>query len=66
MKYSVAGKDQNPCPRPKLEYLGKGRVTADTTGTTSPGAAAKLSVCINPSTGKTFPLAGNPTVDIAP
>jgi hypothetical protein len=66
VKYRVAGKNQNPCPMPKLEYLGKGKVTADTTGTTSPGAAVKLSVCINPSTGKTFPLAGKTTVDIAP
>ncbi len=66
VKYSVAAKNQNPCPRPKLEYLGKGKVTADSTGTTSPGAAVKLSVCIDPSTGKTFPLAGKTTVDIAP
>ena len=62
--YSVAGK--KGCSSHELEYLGKGSVTKDTTGATSPGAAAKLIVCINPSTGKAFPLQGKMTLDIAP
>jgi hypothetical protein len=62
--YSVPGK--KGCSSHELEYLGKGSVTKDTTGATSPGAVAKLIVCINPSTGKAFPLQGKMTLDIAP
>jgi hypothetical protein len=51
VKLTVVEGDSTTCPAGNTRYDAKGKVTADTTGSTSVGAKVKASVCVNNTTG---------------
>ena len=51
VKLTVVEGDSTTCPVGNTRYDAKGKVTADTTGSTSVGAKVKASVCLDNATG---------------
>jgi hypothetical protein len=51
VKLTVAEGDSTTCPVNNTRYNAKGKVTADTTGSTTVGAKVKAAVCVDNGTG---------------